>query len=207
MSVNFRSYRMRIVCEECGSSCPVNHPVTEITCTACGHLQPLPVDYLREHIFGLTLRRLLPLEPGTQRPLYFLGNAMQFSGSVALAYPSCHVCSATADLSRVPPGTTADIPCLQCGALLGTYPPPAWMLAMNRSIVQIFVPRPRATASNARPIALACPECGAKLRVSPEDRRLVPCKFCETDVFLPEEVWRAFHPVQRRTAWFVCFSN
>lgn len=56
-------------------------------------------------------------------------------------------------------------------------------------------------------VAFACQECGGKLRLSPQMRRVTECHFCKTLMFLPAELWHALHPIEKRRAWWVAVSS
>ena len=53
----------------------------------------------------------------------------------------------------------------------------------------------------AKPIAMACPQCGGGLTITADDDRTIPCRFCEVEVFLPDELWRRLHPVATMSTW------
>jgi hypothetical protein len=207
LGMHFRCYRMRVICEECGSSCPVDQPALAVRCTACGSDQQLPADFLRDQVFGLTLKQILPLAPGEDRPLLLFGGGHQFFGMQSLRSPTCNACATPTDLAQLPLGSTGQAPCRGCGAMMATYPAPAWLRSLGQHALQVFFPLVVETPRSLRPITLGCPECGAKLKVGHGDRRIVTCGYCDTDIFLPEEVWRTFHPVRKRASWFVWFEK
>lgn len=86
---------------------------------------------------------------------------------------------------------------------------PPWLQADWPEVSQIVdpsvagtSPHPAAQARVTR-ISFACPDCGGKEQVTRESTRLMTCRFCQSVVFLPPEVWNALHPVQKRTSWWI----
>jgi len=56
------------------------------------------------------------------------------------------------------------------------------------------------------PIAFGCPNCGGSLIVDGTSR-MVDCRFCETQVYMPDDLWRRLHPVKKEKRWFLLFDE
>ncbi len=56
--------------------------------------------------------------------------------------------------------------------------------------------------NSSHPVAFACPQCGGNLMVSGE-QRLETCKYCETRVYLPDDLWRILHPIKTKRTWYL----
>jgi hypothetical protein len=56
------------------------------------------------------------------------------------------------------------------------------------------------------PIAFQCPNCGGSLIVDGTSR-MADCRFCETQVYLPDDLWRRLHPVKKEKRWFLLFDE
>jgi hypothetical protein len=52
-----------------------------------------------------------------------------------------------------------------------------------------------------------CPRCGGGLEVRPATDRLFKCGFCQVDVYMPDEIWRLFHPVKKVEPLYVGFAG
>jgi hypothetical protein len=58
----------------------------------------------------------------------------------------------------------------------------------------------------SRPVAFQCPSCAGSLLIDGE-KRLVDCRFCNTQVHLPDDLWFMLHPVRKEKRWFVLFDE
>ena len=52
------------------------------------------------------------------------------------------------------------------------------------------------------PVAFQCPSCGGSLLVDGSDRKET-CRFCDTVVTMPDELWQIFHPARTVERWFL----
>ncbi len=49
--------------------------------------------------------------------------------------------------------------------------------------------------SSSRPVAFQCPNCADNLTID-GTKRMVDCSFCDTQVYLPDDLWHTLHPVK-----------
>lgn len=214
MSATFFVFKIRTSCSECGEGLVIEGPRLEAKCLACDSALSVLADYwvnifsLRSDAdhFGLTegKTRGSSLSAGEQK--FLIGWGPQ--------RPQCIHCGALLDLSRAPPGTDGDIPCA-CGKTTPTFPPPPWLAQGDPGVLQIFG-APREAPPGVSPVSpgapaglslvsFACPDCGANLKVTPESARVLRCTYCQNDSYLPDALWRALHPVKKRTPFYVAF--
>lgn len=209
--VTFFSYRTLVPCTECGESIALDGPAPEITCGACASVIAIPAQFwaaalsFRGNVaeFGLT--------EGKTRGSSTSNGELRMNVRWGPQRPMCTGCDAALDLSRVPSGYDGDVVC-SCGHATPTFPAPAWLRAAEPAALQVFgAPRnpsgvAAATSTATRPVQFACTVCGAGLRITGESRRLFTCGHCDSDLYLPDALWRALHPVKKRGAWWVAFS-
>ena len=60
---------------------------------------------------------------------------------------------------------------------------------------------------NAQPVLMACPGCGGGLTISADMERTCACRFCNAQVFIPDELWKRLHPVKVKRGWYVRFEG
>jgi hypothetical protein len=210
---SFFVFKVRTSCLECGSAVVFDGPTLVTPCRECQ--SPVEVDAKRWKSF-LDLRsnaaELHGLTEGQLKNSTIVAGAT-FSIGWGPQRPICS-CGAPLDLSKTPPGTDGAIRCA-CGASTTTFPPPAWLLAVEPDALQVFgAARPFQpggasvdAAAERRPVSFACPDCGGNLKITTESPRVLACGFCKADLFLPDPLWRALHPVKKRTPWVVAFRS
>src|SRR5262245_59934364 len=56
------------------------------------------------------------------------------------------------------------------------------------------------------PVPLACANCGGSLRVDGR-QRLVNCHYCGFNQYLPDDLWKKFHPQKPVLRWFLVWGG
>ncbi|MBN1439708.1 MAG: hypothetical protein JW929_09885 [Anaerolineales bacterium] len=204
-------------CPHCGNPAPFNGPLRRLACPSCR--KEIAIAPRTWHdLLGEYLNGYADLEPGGGNTSTVMGELTLKCKSVKLPPPdpACPTCQTNWVLSGIPDGTDGVITCKQCGRTSPTFPPPDWLREGVPAAKQIFFAeresegRPGQAADEAaqsrKPIALACPQCGGNLQVTAQDARIVRCKYCKADVFLPDALWGALHPAKDAKFWLVRFG-
>jgi ribosomal protein S27E len=210
VSAVFFVYSVRSACSECGESLVFDGPTRAVTCESCQSV--VEIDPQR---WGgiLSFREScaeFSLTEGLTRNSSIL-NTPGFHVKWGPQRPLCAKCNGFVDYMSRPAGFDGDIFCRGCGHGTPTYPVPDWLRKHQPQAFQIFgAPREGAAApavEKPNPISFQCPDCGANLKIAAEDQRVVTCKFCKADLFLPAALWIALHPKKKRTPWYVAFAG
>ncbi|MBW2263599.1 MAG: hypothetical protein JRG91_16680 [Deltaproteobacteria bacterium] len=125
-------------------------------------------------------------------------------------------CEKELSVDDVPVGSLDDVICPACGHGNTTYPAPEWLGDALPSARQVYCGERPAAAGDAavldvddgaKPVILSCPQCKGSLKVSSRSDRLVPCEYCGSDVYLPDDLWKRLHPVKTSSTWYVRFDG
>lgn len=57
-----------------------------------------------------------------------------------------------------------------------------------------------------KPVVLRCPSCASNLKID-GTKRLIPCEFCSSNIYLPDDLWFELHPPRKTKSWFVIKNN
>jgi hypothetical protein len=191
-------------CEHCAQPIPVNGPVQVARCPHCSKRTPVP-----------KLFEVLCLAAGQMHPT----SEFQFKWFDAPVV-DCVGCGNDVDLApylRVE-GALPAVACPRCHAAVHVYPVPTWLKELHPTAVHVFGGDEDIAAEQggvaltvneaaSRPIAMACPACGAGLTITKDDARTAACKFCSASVFIPEDLWKQLHPVKIMRRWTVSYTG
>jgi predicted RNA-binding Zn-ribbon protein involved in translation (DUF1610 family) len=192
-------------CLSCGNPLMVNAAVKELTCPSCLGTVALPRgDWMsvlerivKDGAHGLGASDVsMPLGQLAEPSIRWFPQA-----------PPCGKCKEPLELGgALARGVGGSIACARCGekVLLRSLQPDLTgmsVLAVGEDPDQlpsgIDGPMPPAAAE---PVRFPCPACGASLPVD-GTKRTMGCEFCHTQAFLPDELWRRFHPVKVIRRW------
>ncbi len=205
MSMGFVAIFARTDCPECGSAVVISGLRGELHCRACESVIPVPMTYWNGLFFqlfeafpnGKTFSLELSAGVMSELPLF-----ARFREQM----PACSACEAPLPLTQ-PLGYEGPIFCARCQHPTRTFGRPHWISAQFADLRQFFEPVELAVAPSEKTVAFACQECGGKLRLKSDMRRLTECQYCRATMFLPAELWHALHPVEKRRAWWVAVSR
>jgi hypothetical protein len=200
-----RHVRVQVLtqCIRCKAGLPLNGPIKNVECTNCLSSLELSSDFwdlLRD-----ADKQYRKGQGGYQRNF-----TTDFRWRVQK--PQCGKCEAELPVSEIPVGTEGAIHCVACGAPSSTFPAPAWLRQVVPNALQVFgAERDREDGQGVvlqpedkpAPVAMACPQCNGGLTITAEMERTIKCQYCQTDVFLPDALWKRLHPVKIATPWFV----
>jgi predicted RNA-binding Zn-ribbon protein involved in translation (DUF1610 family) len=203
---------VKVKCNACGNPVPVNALVAQVLCPKCERMCPIiPGEWTG--LLNTALNVIPHLEPGDERRTPKLG-----SGPTVLAVrenPRCQGCKAElpaetfgAMVERgfgLCPACGKRMSCRRAGAdVAPTVPARAILLGEDED--QLAGPPGNLDARQAvKPINFPCPSCGATLPVDGLSR-VVTCRFCSNDSFLPDALWQTFHPVRVSDRWYISYS-
>jgi hypothetical protein len=216
-SARYGGFTLRTDCNACGQPVPLNGPAEHAHCDSCQKELPLP-----NRLWSAVLEELDEahdrLADGSGKAGTRDVSGFSLHYSYRRTIPRCEKCQQPFATDRLAPGSARDFCCVHCGDGASTAPAPAWLRALVPTATQIYsVDRGLAQAEGAgpapavadapRPVVMACPQCGGSLKLTSEAARLLPCQFCKTDVYLPDELWRRLHPARIAREWYVRFDG
>ena len=202
-------------CAECGNDYPVNGLVKSARCTRCGD-HPLAPEAFWRGYSPTTRSEPAPPESGpaatwrevTARARWSCGASRRSAAAVMRCSNGPRSRKrGTARRRAARRTSTAPRVARRTGC---AYPPP-WTREVFRDLALLVGETATETRAGspddseaARPVVFKCPSCVAALEMDGV-RRIVHCRFCGSDVYLPDDLWLHFNPSTRRGRWWMLF--
>ena len=211
----FGGFSVRTECARCGQPLPLDAPSRTATCHRCQGSTPIP-DEVWQRVLEAYDSHHETLVPGQREASSFEVNGLRVRYEVGPAIPRCEKCGTELPTEAASVGAQRALTCPRCGDPAVAEDAPAWLRELVSSARVVYrahaVPAGNAVPLDSleqavRPVALTCPQCGGPLTASAESPRLIPCRYCETDVYLPSEVWERLHPVRTVQPFHVRFAG
>lgn len=197
-----------INCPRCESFLPLNGPVLKAHCRSCQSDIEIPESYWKD-VIGDAMEDLRAMEKGTGTSSQIFGQ-FRSSNKYGRLDPYCLKCKTDFDDPwSLDPGMTYS--CKECGTEYPVQAAPEWLSTMFPNIMYLLnAEREGEDAENVardspNPVVFTCPQCGGALKVTGEDR-LVHCRYCDADVYLPDDLWLRLHPAKKKERWFLVYE-
>jgi len=200
-------------CEECGRDYPVNGLVNRERCRACGDVCSAPLDYWKSYVFENVTEVLASGKPEGSN---VLGGA-HGPGTVVCApvLPLCRKCSTLLDWNAflqvwnaAQQAPQAALACQACGEEHRLRMTPEWARPLHPKLTAVLgetAVEPGDGRPTTKPVLFNCPGCAAPLPID-GTKRIVRCRFCDADCYLPDDLWLHFNPAEKRGRWWLLFS-
>ena len=202
-------------CPDCDSYVPMNAMVENLRCPACGTEHDLTVDHWKT-VLDDAIKEAPHSEEGEGSSSTVFGN---FNYRI--------------EYGRLKPrysGTKDDIPIedilehVEDGYVLhpetgektsvrkypdiynGEFSGITALIGENTSLIpRRGEGRELQVENSGNPVALQCPNCGGSLIVQ-GDKRNETCRFCDTEVHLPDDLWKMLHPMRKAIRWYFLYD-
>ncbi len=197
---------MSIKCPECDASVHIDGPYRKVFCLACQSDIDFPEEVWKDLMQDVaTGIHDLKTGEGTNSNIFGHFNMKMTYGRLD---PYCRKCKRDFDMKKDYNGIDKMI-CPDCGTSAPAYVAPDWFREATKATGMTVGAWPEKSnpgdeQSVSDPVAFSCPQCAGSLRIDGKER-LVRCEFCETRVYLPDDLWLKLHPARKKTRWFISF--
>lgn len=206
------SIKVGVTCPDCESTIPLNALIPSIQCSSCGRLLELSIDVWRT-VLDDAIKEAPHTEEGMGSSATIFSNykysmvrgrhCPRYSGTKEEIEENDIFAGLSTGYVKHPMTgertSVRKVPDIYSGELRGVVA----LVGEDFSLI----PGDEEGASvepvvSSEPVAFACPKCGGNLLVNGENR-MESCEYCETRVYLPDDLWRILHPVKTKRTWFL----
>jgi len=204
-----------IICPSCEASIPLNALVPSIKCPGCGDRLKLTLDNWKsvleeaiksspsyeegegsnlsifgEYKFGVLFGKLTPRYDDTKDSID-MDILLGAIGQGVVFHPET---KAPTNIRRIPEQYSEEFK----GVLA--------LVGEDTSLLPGTKAGQPIEEGTSGPVAFQCPSCAGNLTIDGKERTVV-CSFCDTQVYLPDDLWLVLHPVRKKKKWFLLFNE
>lgn len=206
----FGVIEMSIKCSRCDSPIHVNGPTRSLLCGSCQSDIEIPEDFWKGILEDVCseVRNQFEEGEGSNSTIFGTFNTSLMYGRLL---PYCLKCKKDFELQEEY-DSACTYTCPECGSTSPVAPAPEWLRKMIPSARLIVNAAPESSDDGEEepavsgPIAFFCPQCGGSLMIDGSER-LIPCDYCNTSVYLPDDLWLRLHPARTKNRWFIGFKQ
>jgi len=204
-------FEIRTSCGSCGQPVPVNGPFKEVACGACFEKVVIPPDIIAGFMNDFEEEYEGRADREGSGGTLMSGSGTYKYGQWRLA-PRCSSCKKQLVLSDTP----GVISC-ECGLKYNQYGTPEWLTGLVPSLRKCISQEalsedgssvnPVFDNESLKPVVMSCPQCSGALSISAASERIMACRYCDSEVYVPDAIWTRLHPVKKVQEWFACFEG
>ena len=205
---------IKTACKYCSQPLMLNSYTQQVNCGSCNKQNQFPAETWK------TLLDPIPDKMGG----YKLGEGGNLKATIGdYTYmmmlgrqdAQCNHCEEKIDIAQLDAySTQGNYTCTQCKEPLYIRKVPA-LLAENTPGVHYLVGEDQDQISTGheekiengiKPILFGCPSCAGSLKIDGTSR-MVDCPYCNSSVYLPDDLWHRLHPVKQVQRWYMIYDE
>ncbi|MDG1479237.1 MAG: hypothetical protein P8R54_06575 [Myxococcota bacterium] len=179
-SMTALTFRLTHPCVRCQRALPLRTLCDRTCCVACGHDTPLTEDAWREKLPRAAVAAIL------------LGGRPS-EGALSHQPPCCRACQRPVALAALADAVPSGGLRCACGEHISVRAADALTARLVPGAV--FIVSEQGPPAAASPVLFACMGCGSAMSADGR-RRVEDCGRCQAANYLPDDLWRALHPVE-----------
>jgi len=201
-------------CQSCGKKIPVNGLGLTLTCSRCLYENSLDAGELAEVLVDASQMDKVNI---------FSSLLNKYSVDFKTAETRRIICPNCSESVKIPKnklskGKSVQTTCRHCGIKLKGGPPPDWLkkkipalLGLFNAVIEQPLNKKNVTYTKKRKqgdfVELTCPLCEGDIQIKNETVRTALCRGCDSEVYIPDQLWRKLHPVEKSHSWALIFRG
>ncbi|MEO6420630.1 MAG: hypothetical protein ABIP39_14550 [Polyangiaceae bacterium] len=193
-------------CPRCGQPLPLNGASESVLCGTCQSVLPTPPQLWRDLLASQLAEATGMKETEGRDSTLMLGGSGTFTIKYGRLTPRCAKCKTKFDDAALKGALPSGRITCTCGTQTSVRQAPPWLRELQ-PLASMVVGETLAVTSAApqaanKPTAIHCIQCGAQMQIDGKER-LFNCRFCNGQVYLPDDLWLRLNPATTNEPWFV----
>lgn len=202
---------LKTSCSHCSSPIMLNAFTELILCNACGKNNRFSQEEWK-NLLEDAMKEAPGFEVGAGQPSTIMRGTYTYSMMYGRQDPRCSKCKTGIDMNKLEQYSSAGkTACKKCGNMIFIRKPDEFIaesfpqvkfLAGEDADMLSSNPAAGSLPSSAKPVLFTCPSCAGNLEIDGSDR-MVTCKFCSSQIYLPDDLWFRLHPATEVARWYM----
>lgn len=195
---------------------PINALTERFQCHSCQKTQEFKFDFWKKSILNSAVTEGFKLNEGEGQPSTIMTGEFTFHLTYGKQHPRCSKCKTPLDENKLEDFAKSGIAvCEKCNneisvrsipdSLKELFPGLKYLVCEDSDLFPTS--KSNMTIPQAiKPILFTCPSCAGNLEIDGKDR-VVTCKFCNSEIYLPDDLWLRMHPVKTIERWYMVYPD
>ena len=208
-------FEIKTKCGYCGNPLLINALVNDVYCNKCNKTSKLS-NKLWFSILDDAVKEAPDMKMNEGQTSTSFTGEYTFSLLYGRQDPKCDECKTEIDPNIINGYTTKGIyECVKCKNKISIRPSPDFVkkkfpsakwVAGEDSDMFITERKKKKLPASAKPVLFSCPSCAGNLEIDGTDR-MVTCEFCDSQIYLPDDLWFRLHPAKTIERWYLCLDE
>lgn len=207
-------FEIKSTCKNCGNPVSINAFVNDIYCDSCNNKNEIPGQNWKS-IVSDNIKEARKFKEGEGQNSKTFTGEFEFSLLYGKQKARCSKCKTTIPEDVFNSFEGENYTCTKCSNLISVRKPDEFNLKVLPAASYIVGEDTNQFNAKAegikkpdeiKPVLFNCPSCAANLEVDGSSR-MITCKFCNSKVYLPDDLWHELHPVRTVNRWYVLVDD
>ena len=193
----------------------LNAMAEDILCPACNKVNHFSMEKWND-LLEDPLNEVREFKIGEGQPSTIMSGEYNYSLLFGRQDPRCSKCKTGIDLSKIEEYSNQQhVKCSNCSNTIFIRKP--------TEAITVILPRIKYLAcededlisgkqsndklpESSQPVLFTCPSCAGNLEIDGSDR-MITCKFCSSQIYLPDDLWFRLHPSESVQRWYILYDS
>ena len=201
---------IKAACGKCGQPLPLNALVEKVECAYCQAESHFSYQFWNDNILDNVFEDIGDFSEGAGQTSQSVTPQGVFNMTYGRQAPCCRNCKTLLDMNKLDDYVKAGkAVCSSCQNEISVrYLPPGvrdifikvlYLIGEDRNLM----PQNQGNVPNStKLIVYTCPSCAASLEIDGKER-MITCKSCGSEIYLPDDLWLRLHPVKTVQRWYI----
>lgn len=206
---------LKTSCGHCSSPLMLNAVTNDFICPACNKNNYFS-DEDWQNLLDDAVKEGPGLNDGEGQPSTIMRGAYTYQLMYGKQQPRCGKCKTKIDVNKLEDySAKSNYSCLKCSneifirktndILQKEFSGIKFLVGEDDDMLKVN-PVKGKLPSSAKPVLFTCPSCAGNLEIDGTDR-MVSCKYCDSQIYLPDDLWLRLHPVKEVSRWYMVIDE
>lgn len=206
---------LKTSCSHCSAPLMLNALTEKFICPSCNNENTFSFERW-QGLLEDPLNDVHEFKLGEGQPSTIMSGDYNFNLMYGRQDPRCSKCKQNIDLTKLEEYSSAGhAKCSKCSNLIYVRKPNEGLKAVLPRITYlagededlISMKKPDGAVSlSGKPVLFTCPSCAGSLEIDGSERMLT-CKYCSSQIYLPDDLWFRLHPSDTVMRWYVVYET
>lgn len=208
-------FELKTTCKHCSSPIMINAFTDKILCPSCNKYNNFSQENLK-NLLEDALKEAPDFKPGEGQPSTIMQGEYTYHLTYGRQDPRCGKCKTPLDMTKLEEYTAAGKAiCSKCSNEIFVRKPSELVSSCFMQVKYLagedddqlkFNPEPGKVPAASKPVLFTCPSCAGNLEIDGSDR-MISCKFCNSQIYLPDDLWFRLHPAKEVSRWYIVIED